>query len=130
MEPTIKCGKHLAENADISGSKFHDVNLAGAEFDDVNLGRATFHNINLSDIKVTAANLGGAHFRHIGPMPAPDGTQARQKAVTFEEAMLCDSVFRKTDLSGAKIEDCNLEGMTIDGVPVADLLAAYRAGRK
>ena len=27
MEPTIKCGKHLAEHADISGSRFHDVNL-------------------------------------------------------------------------------------------------------
>jgi uncharacterized protein YjbI with pentapeptide repeats len=62
-------------------------------------------------------------------MPNPDGTQARQKAVVFEEAMLCDSVFRRVDLSGAKIEDCNLEGMTIDGVLVADLLAAYRARR-
>ena len=130
MEPTIKCGKHLAEKADISGSKFHDVNMTGAEFDDVNLGGASLHNINLSDIQVTAANMGGAYFKHIGPMPGPDGAQARQKAVTFEDAMLCDSVFRRVDLSGAKIENCNLEGMTIDGVPVADLLAAYRAEKK
>jgi uncharacterized protein YjbI with pentapeptide repeats len=130
MEPTIKCGKQLAENADISGSRFHDVNLEGAEFDDVNLRNATLRNINLSGIRVSAADLGGAHFRHLGPMPRPDGTQDRQQAVTFEEAMLCDSVFRGVDLSGARIEDCNTEGMTIDGVPVADLFAAYRAGRK
>ena len=44
--------------------------------------------------------------------------------------MLCDSLFRKVDLSGVKITDCNREGMTIDGVRVADLLAAYRAGKK
>lgn len=130
MEPTIKCGKQLAEHIDCSGSKYHDVNLGGAEFDDVNLGGATFHNINLSDINVTAANLGGAFFKHIGPMPRPDGMQARQRTVTFEEAMLCDSIFRRVDLSGVKIEDCNLEGMTIDGVLVSDLMAAYRAGRK
>jgi uncharacterized protein YjbI with pentapeptide repeats len=130
MEPTIKCGKHLAEHADLAGSRFHDVNLGGAEFDDVNLGQARLHNINLSDITVAGANLGGACFKHIGPMPRPDGTQERQKAVTFEDAMLCDSVFRKVDLSGAKIEDCNIDGMTIDGVPVADLFAAYRAKKQ
>jgi len=28
MEPTIKSGKHLAEHADLSGSRFRDVNLA------------------------------------------------------------------------------------------------------
>ena len=56
MGPTIECGRHLAEHADISGSRFHDVNLSGAEFDDVNLGQATFHNINLSDISITASS--------------------------------------------------------------------------
>lgn len=120
MEPTIKCGKHLAENANLAGSRFHDVNLGGA----------TQHNIDLSDIRIAAANLGGAFFKHIGPMPRPDGTQEQQRTVTFEEAMLCDSVFRRVDLSGVRIEDCNLEGITIDGVPVADIIAAYRAGRK
>jgi hypothetical protein len=49
MEPTIKCGRHLAEHADLSGSRFHDVNLSGAEFDDVNMSKARFHNMNLSD---------------------------------------------------------------------------------
>jgi hypothetical protein len=50
--------------------------------------------------------------------------------VTFEEAMLCDSVFKKVDLSGVELTDCNMEGMTIDGVLVATLLAAYRAEKK
>jgi len=126
MEPTIPCGKHLARNANISGSQFHNVNLAEAEFDNVNLSRARFHNTNLSDIQVSAAQIGGATFKHIGPPPDPSGKQARQRAVTFEEMMLCDSTFRQVDLSGMTLIDCNLEGMTIDGIPVQHLLAAYR----
>jgi uncharacterized protein YjbI with pentapeptide repeats len=122
MEPTIKCGKHLAEHANISGSQFHHVNLSGADFDDVNLSNARFHNINLSDIKVSAVQIGGATFKHVGPPPNIDGKQARQRPVRFEETMLCDSTFHKVDMSNVKIIDCNIQGMTIDGVLVTDLL--------
>jgi uncharacterized protein YjbI with pentapeptide repeats len=125
MKPTIKCGKHLAEHANISGSQFHHVNLSGADFDDVNLSNTRFHNINLSDIKVSAVQLGGATFKHVGPPPNQDGKQARQRPVRFEEAMLCDSTFHKVDMSNVKIIDCNIQGMTIDGVLVTDLLKAY-----
>ena len=126
MEPTIKCGKQLAEHADISSSEFHDVNLSGADCDDVNLSRARFHNINLSDIQVSGVQIGGATFKHVGPPPDKDGKQARQRPVTFKEAMLCDSTFRKVDMSNVKIIDCNIQGMTIDGVLVTDLLKEYK----
>ena len=46
-QPTINCGKHVAEHADISGSEFHDVNLAGADFNNVNMSKTRFHDINL-----------------------------------------------------------------------------------
>jgi hypothetical protein len=70
--------------------------------------------------------MGGATFKHIGPPPDKNGKQERQRPVTFEEMMLCDSTFRKVDMSNVQIIDCNLEGMTIDGVPVLDLIAAYQ----
>ena len=95
MESTIKCGKQLAEHANISGSRFHDVNLSGADFNNVNLSKARFHDIDLSDIEVSAVQIGGATFKHVGPPPDKDGKQARQRPVTFEEAMLCDTTFRK-----------------------------------
>lgn len=126
MESTIKCGKHLALHAKLTGSRFEDVCLGEAEFDNVSLARAKFHNINFSDITVTAAQMGGAKFKHIGPPPDRNGKQERQRPVTFEEMMLCDSVFRKVDLSHAQIIDCDLQGMTIDGILVTELLAAYR----
>jgi uncharacterized protein YjbI with pentapeptide repeats len=103
------------------------VNLSEADFNDVNLSKARFHNINMSDICVTAAQIGGALFKHIGPPPDKQGRQDRQRPVTFEEMMLCDSTFHKVDLSNVRIIDCNLAGMTIDGILVTDLLEAYRS---
>jgi RNA polymerase sigma-70 factor (ECF subfamily) len=136
MEPTIKSGKHLAENADLSGSKFVDVNLANVEFDDgnlsgasfnnINLSGAKFHDINFSDVTFEAAQIGGTRFRHIGPPPDKAGKQARQRPVSFEDMQLCDSTFRNVDLSNVQIVQCNIQGMTIDGMPVTDLLEAYR----
>jgi len=40
--------------------------------------------------------------------------------------MLCDSIFRKVDMSNVKIIDCNIQGMTIDGVLLTDLLMEYK----
>jgi uncharacterized protein YjbI with pentapeptide repeats len=130
LKPTITSGKQIARMADISGSVFRDVMLSGADFENVDMSKTRMHNINLSDISISAANLGGAHFQHLGPAPGPNGQQERQKAVTFEEAMLCDSTFTRVDLSNVKIIDCNVKGMTIDGVLVTDLIAAYKNARK
>ena len=101
------------------------MNLSEADFNDVNLSKARFHNINFSDAQITAAQIGGALFKHIGPPPCGPGGQARQRPVTFEEAMLCDSTFHKVDLSGVRITDCDLTGMTIDGMLVTDLIRAF-----
>ena len=53
-----------------------------------------------------------------------------RRPVTFEEAMLCDSTFTKVDLSNVKIIDCNMEGMSIDGVLVTEMIAAYKKQKK
>lgn len=136
MGPDNEYGKSIVEHADIAGSKFidanmhgaefHDVNLAGADFDNVNLSGARFHNANMSDIRVSAAQIGGACFGCVGTPPEAEGRQARQRPVAFENAILCDSLFRHVDLSGSRIEECNLTGMTIDGILLADLLAAWK----
>lgn len=122
MEPTIKCGKQLAERTNISGSRFHDVNMSQTEFDDVNMQGVSFHNINMSDISVVAVQMGGARFKHIG---LPPGSTQKQRPLTFEEADLNESIFLKCDLSNVRIEHCNIEGLTINGVHIANLFAAY-----
>jgi hypothetical protein len=70
--------------------------------------------------------MGGTRFKHIGSPPDEDGKQDRQRPVTFEEGMLCDSVFRRMDMTNVKIIDCDVTGMTIDGIPVTDLLKEWK----
>jgi len=127
MEPTIKCGKHLALHARLTGSRFEDVCLGGAEFDNVNLAGARFHNINLSDITVTAAQIGGATFRHIG---LPTEAEGKQRPLLFDEADLNGTRFVSCDLSGVEVSGCKTVGMKIDGILVSDMLAALRLQTK
>jgi uncharacterized protein YjbI with pentapeptide repeats len=114
------------KKAVITGSELETVNMSGSHFTDINLSKSRFINVNFSDVYFAAAQIGGTHFKHIGPPPDKDGKQERQRPVIFEEGMLCDSTFRKMDLSNAQIIDCDIEGMKIDGVLVTDLLAAYK----
>ena len=123
MYPTIHSGKHFVQNANLTGSRFENVCLTKTEFNNVNLAQAAFHNIDLSDITITAAQLGGATFKHIG---LPPGSPGKQRPLKFEGADLNESTFADCDLSGVKINNCNLHGMTIDGLLITDLIAAYK----
>lgn len=111
----------------MSGPKFTDVNLAQAEFDDVNLCRARFHNINMSDISVSAAQMGGAKFKHIG---LPPGSKEKQRPIAFEEADLNGIVLSKCNLSNEKNQELRPRGNDIGGILVTALLAAYGSKRR
>lgn len=121
-----KADQQKAEPTNMAGFRFRDVNLSGADFEKVNLSNARFHDVNLSNLTMTAAQMGGAVFKHIGPPPDAAGKQERQRPVRFEEMMLCDSIFQKVDLSNVRVTECDLTGMTVDGVLLTDLIAAYQ----
>jgi len=125
MEPTIKCGKQLAEHENLSESRFHDVNLTQADFDNVCLAQTRIHNVNMSDMTIECVQMGGTSFRHVG-LPPEQRTAAKQRPLMFEDCDLNGSAFKKVDLSGAKIAECNIEGMTIDDMLVTDLIMAYK----
>ena len=73
--------------------------------DDANMVGSTFHNVNMSGVSIEHVNLSKAKLRHV---------------------TLADSQFSDVDMSNVVMVGCNVQGMTIDGAPVADLLAAYR----
>jgi uncharacterized protein YjbI with pentapeptide repeats len=132
MKNTITCGPQVADHTDLSGShfqdvnlsqsSFHDVNLSQSSFDDINLGNTTFHNVNFSDITITAAQIGGAAFKHIG---LPPGSADKQRPIKFEECDFNHITIRSCDLSNAEISGCELSGMRINDVLVTDLFKAY-----
>ena len=127
----------VIKHENISGSEFEDVNmsdtrftnirLAGAKFEDVNLSGAVLHAIDFRGSHVSAAQFGGATFQVLGVLPGPDGAPRRPRAVTFEDCMFPDSVFRRVNLENAAMEHCTTTGMTIDGVSVDAMLAAWRS---
>ena len=121
----LKCGKYVAECANLSDSRFHGVNLSNAVFDDVNLSGASFHNINMSDVRFSGMQIGGSSFIHIGLPPDKDGHQGKQRAVQFEDVHLNDSTFKKCKLTNVKITDCEIDGMEIDGVPIKKAIERY-----
>ena len=129
MKGNAVIGKLDLKNDSVPGSAFEHLDMTGSQFANINLSNARFHDINFSDVLFTAVQIGGAVFRHIGPPPGKNGRQERQRSVLFEEALLNDSTFRKVDMSNVQIIDCNIEGMRIDGILVADMLAAYREER-
>jgi uncharacterized protein YjbI with pentapeptide repeats len=68
--------------------------------DDVNLAGASFNNVNLAQARFTDISLAGAVFDNINFASAAIG------------------------------KNCNFTGMTIAGIAVAELLAAYRSRRQ
>lgn len=64
--------------------------------DDMNLSGATFNNVNMSRARFTDIDLSASFFDNINFTNATVG------------------------------KNCNFSGMTIAGIPVGDLLAAYR----
>jgi uncharacterized protein YjbI with pentapeptide repeats len=74
--------------------------------DDANLTGSRFHNVRLADARFIDVNLSGAGF---------------------EDVTLAGATSNNANLSRVAITDCRLDGMTIEGIAVADLLAAYRA---
>jgi len=126
MEPTIKCGKHLAQHAKLTGSRFEDVCLGESEFDNVSLAGAKVHNVNMSDMVIDCVQIGGTTFRHVG-LPPDQRSTNKQRPLVFEDCDLNGSTFRDCNLSGINLNDCNLKGATIDGVRVSELIETHIA---
>ena len=82
--------------------------LSGSTCTDVNLSSSSFDDVNSSGPTIRNANLAGWRVQDVN---------------------FAGSQVRSADLRGPSIVDCLTEGMTIDGVAVADLIAAYRAAK-
>ena len=79
--------------------------ISGSLFDDVNMSGCTIHNVNLSGAAFDDVNMSGWRVNYVnlsGLHPS------------------------RANLAGATITDSRYDGMTIDGIAVTELLAAYR----
>ncbi|MBI1208012.1 MAG: pentapeptide repeat-containing protein [Azospirillum sp.] len=82
--------------------------LSGSRFDDVCMAGSTFHNVNLSGARFDDLNMSGWRVHNVN---------------------LAGLHLTKANLAGVSISECRCDDMTIDGIPVTEMLAAYRAAQ-
>ena len=117
------------KNSCIDESSFVCGKLTRLYFEDVDMTGTKITNANLSDLEIENAQLGGAHFHNIG-MP-PQGHPfhkpgVKQRPMKFDDCNLENTKINNCNLSGVELKDCKIDGMKINGIPVEDLLKAYR----
>jgi uncharacterized protein YjbI with pentapeptide repeats len=133
LEITNTKKKLVMEDVCMDGSTFTNVSGKALLWDDVNLTGTKIKNANLSDLEIKGAQLGGAHFQHIG-LPSIGHTHhnpdIKHRPMRFENCDMNNSFIIGCDLSGVEIKDCTLEGMKINGIEVIKLLKAFQSSEK
>ncbi|MHC4558007.1 MAG: pentapeptide repeat-containing protein [Planctomycetota bacterium] len=113
--------KYKVEHEDIKDSEFRHVNMSGTVFEDVDLSGARFFNINLRGADIGAIDFGGASFSCMNT-----GEDHPRRPVVFNSIELDDCTIQNSFFRNTKLVNCDLTGMTIDGVLVIDMVKAYK----
>lgn len=87
--------------------KVADANIRSLSVSNAAMQESKFQNVNLSD-----SLLADSTVQH----------------ATFWFTDLSGTLFRTANLSNVKLENCDISGMTIDGIPVDELIKAYKEG--
>ena len=112
--------KCKVEHKDLAGSEFRHVNLSGTIFEDVDLSKAKIFDVNLRGADIGAVDFGGASFSCMNT-----GEDHPRQPVVFNSIELDDCTIQNSFFRNTKLVNCDLTGMTIDGILVADMVKAY-----
>ena len=116
--------KIKVKNIDISGSEFRHVKMSKTVFEDIDFSGAKFSNINLRDTEIGAVDFGGASFSCMNT-----GEDHPRKPVVFNSIELDDCTIQNCYFRNTKLVNCDLTGMTIDGILVTDMVKAYKTAK-
>ena len=117
-------------DVNMGNSRFTNMNIENSIYQNSNLSRSRFTNINMSKSVIGDANLNKIEICHVSLADAYIhdtnlGFQQTKIPLTIKRCELMESKIIDSNLQGVSINNCNLEGMTIDGILVTDLLKAY-----
>lgn len=84
----------------------NDTDLSGSRFNDANLTSTVFNQINFSGATFNDSNMTGWFVNDVN---------------------LSGSRFQNINLSGVVFTQCRLAGATLDGIPLEDMVSAYKA---
>ncbi|WP_435925589.1 effector binding domain-containing protein [Paenibacillus sp. DYY-L-2] len=138
-------GRHVLQ--DLRGEQvrmvsFQDATLHGIDMRDARLRHVNFvgsdwEHIYFAGVRIHEIQMGGTIFEHIRRPDVPEsrfeaepGTDGwvNVEPVVFRESDLSTAKFENCNLSDVNITGCRLDGMTIDGIPVTELLERFHKG--
>ena len=135
---------------DYTGHNFRNCNLGRTDWCDYNIAYSTFSNCNYLGSIFQNANLSHTRFTNVLFRNGVLGDFRMEKEeicngllldtylhnlnhntnldtkITIENCIFKNSKIMNSDLSSIKIEDCILDGGTIDGISISDLLDCYK----
>ncbi|AHG49610.1 hypothetical protein RLEG12_01690 (plasmid) [Rhizobium leguminosarum bv. trifolii CB782] len=83
----------------------NDTDLSGSRFNDANLSGTSFNQINFSGARFNDSNMSGWFVNDVN---------------------LSGSRFQNINLSGVAFSNCSMPGAMLDGVPLEEIVEAYR----
>ncbi|GFN33525.1 GNAT family N-acetyltransferase [Paenibacillus xylaniclasticus] len=115
----VNLGRSFYMSCTLQDSKWTDCNFSGTKWTNLNMTHTLLADLRLSGSEIGFVAMDGVliHDTHLG---------ASRQPMTFERCDLSGALIRDSRLTGVRIEGCDVKGMTIDGIPVENLLAAYR----
>lgn len=120
------------------GALLHGIDMRDARLRNVNFVGSDWEHIYFAGARVHEIQMGGTIFEHVrrpeaseSQLDAEPGTDGwvNVEPVIFRESDLSAAKFENCNLSDVKISGCRLDGMTVDGIPVDELLALYKKNR-
>lgn len=95
--------------------RFVENDLKGSVIDRCDLANVELTNCNLSGLRIRGSKLQDSWL--LQPEP--------YEPVQIEDVDFHNSAIIKSNLSGLRIEECLIDGLTINGIPVERMIAAY-----
>lgn len=116
-------------------SDFHGIDMRSTKIAHTNFVKSKWEHIYFSDVHVNFIQMGGTVFENVirpnaemsqlSEEPGTDGW-VNIEPVVFKNSDLSTARFEKSNLSNVEIKDCIIEGLSIDGILLTDLLEHYK----
>ncbi|MFB1082864.1 GNAT family N-acetyltransferase [Jeotgalibacillus sp. JSM ZJ347] len=103
------------QDQDYTGAELISIQATDVKVTDANIRSLNISNAAMQQTKLQNVNLSDSII-----------ADSTVQNATFWFADLSRSVFKTSDMSGVALENCNISGMTIDGISIEELIKAYK----
>ena len=113
MEDSVFAGVNLSD------AVFKQGELRGAEFEQMGMGNCTFKRTSMTRPNFTNVGMSGAIF-----------SRCDMDRSDFDGVGIVNGIMSNCDLTGFTLRNCKMDGMTIDGYNVSELIEFYKNNHK